>query len=210
MAKQQTAYLEFYSMGKHQSLTLIMILLCLQTKILPWLSSEKLHPRVDSNTYRDSQLKTLDGACELLWKIWGTIEGTEGIGAVQEDHKIQLTWTLGVSQRMNYQPRAYTGWTQILCSLHKCSSLHAGHEQPEQNLSLKMVPVYGICSPNSTVLSGLSKKRSTQLCRDLMFQGGGIFGEGPSILSEENRRGRGTGGMNTGGGGQQSGCKVNF
>ena len=51
MASQLLAQLETHPMDKHQSLTLLMIVL-LADRSLAWLSSESFHPVADSDRYR--------------------------------------------------------------------------------------------------------------------------------------------------------------
>jgi hypothetical protein len=60
---------------------------------------------------------------------------------------------------------------------------HVSPEQLQGGLSLKLLHICGIHSPNLALLSGLSGREYTQPCIDLMCQGRGILMG--SILSEE-------------------------
>lgn len=69
-------------------------------------SFEKLCPA-------ETHSQALDGVRRLLWKRWGTTEGSEGHRPPQED-KSQPTRTPGSSQKLNHQPRAHSGWNEAL------------------------------------------------------------------------------------------------
>ena len=83
----------------------------------------------------------------------------KGRGTPQKEQQSQLTWTLGAlresepptkehTQAEPRPPNTYVADMQL--------GLHVDLEQMEWGLSLKLLPVCGIHSPNSTVLSGLS------------------------------------------------------
>ena len=59
--------LETYPMGKHQSLTLLVIFCMLANRSLVWLFSERLHPAADSDIYRQPQPSS-------EWNLWNSTE----------------------------------------------------------------------------------------------------------------------------------------
>jgi hypothetical protein len=93
------------------------------------------------------------------------LRAMKGIGTPQEDQQSPLTWTLGGSQRLNHQPKNIFGLDLApntnICSnvqLHLC----VGPKHLKgAGLSLKLLPVHGICSLNSAILFGLGGRRST-------------------------------------------------
>jgi len=99
-----TAQLETHSIGKNQSLTLLMIL-CYACKQDPSiLSFERL-----TETDRDPQSNIRWSLGTLVDELGERLRDLEGIGTPHEDQQIQLIWVLGVSQRMNHQSKSIHG-----------------------------------------------------------------------------------------------------
>ena len=102
----------------------------------------------------------------------------KGIGTSLENQQNQLTWTLGVSQRLNHQPKNMSwlnlGLAALIADVQFC--LHMGPEQLEQGLSQKLLPV---CSSSWAVLSGLSVRGCAYPADTCCARVGGYPGEPP-------------------------------
>lgn len=127
-------------MSKHQVLTLLMVLLRLQTGVshdCPLRGSTQQLTEADAETHR----QTLNEAWGLLWKELGEgLKTLKGVETPQEDQPSQLTWTLGGSQRLSHQPKS----TQRLNGGH-------GTCVADVQLSLLVGPTTGVRAVPKTV-----------------------------------------------------------
>ena len=81
----------------------------LADRSLAQLSSERFHPTVDQNRYRDPQPNIRWSSGSLAEELGVGLKNLEGTGIQKEDQESQLTWTLGASQRLNHQPKNIQG-----------------------------------------------------------------------------------------------------
>jgi hypothetical protein len=88
----QLAQLETHPMGKHQSLTLLMILCYAGKWELAWLSSERFYPVADSEGCRDTQPNRTWSLVTLREELGEGVRASKGIAAPQKDS--QLIWIL--------------------------------------------------------------------------------------------------------------------
>ena len=78
-------------------------------------------------------------------------------GTPHEGQHSHLTWTVRGSQTLNHQPDLAPPYTQTYVADVQLG-LHVGFPTTGVRLSLKLLPVCGICSPNWAALSGIIGK----------------------------------------------------
>ncbi|GAB1286271.1 Expressed sequence AI182371 [Apodemus speciosus] len=74
-------------------------------KFLAELSSERLHPAATLERDAETHSQTLDGERGALEELGEEQRDLKRTGTPQEHQQSQLTWTLGGSQSLNYQPK---------------------------------------------------------------------------------------------------------
>jgi hypothetical protein len=104
------------------------------------------------------------------------------MGASQEDQQSWLTWTLGVLQRLNHQPKSEhrldLGSPNIYSRCAAWSSFIWVPQQLERGLSLNLLSAFGSYSLGWTALSGLGGRRVCLLLQWFDVLGWGSWGRG--------------------------------
>ena len=76
---------------------------------LALLSSEKLYPAADLDRYRYPQSNITQNSGSIVVELEEGLRNPKRTGIPQADEQSQFTWTLGDSQRPNYQPKSIQG-----------------------------------------------------------------------------------------------------
>ena len=146
-------------MGKHQPLTLLMRLgwACRQDS-----SIATFWKAAPSNWLRKMQRPTVKHWVDIgdsYGRVGGRIEVPKrDINSVGEKKRVNQPEPLGLSETEQPNKRSYTGltWTSWWYVADVQLGLYVGAKQLEWDLSLKLLLISEICSPNLAVLSGLS------------------------------------------------------